>query len=165
MNKQTPLVVVGSVIRHKGKLLAIKRAKPPYAGLLSLPGGKVEFCEHISAAALRETKEETGLDCKFEKMLGTFSEILHQPDGTKRHFIVFVAELNAPNFDVVESNEGQLVWIEESKWETVKDQFIASDYHIVKEFLASDSKMEMREVKMSEKRNGDETIYELEEFK
>ena len=161
-----PMVVISSIVRRQGKILAIRRAKPPYAGLLSLPGGKLEFCEHPAAAAIREAKEETGLDCKFEKMLGAFSEVLERPDGTKHHFVMFVAELTAPSFDFIECEEGKLTWIEESSWPQVKAELITSDWRIVREFLfEADSKMEMREVKIIEKHNQDKITYYLEEFK
>ena len=170
MAQTSPMVVVSSVIRRQGKILVIKRAKPPYAGLLSLPGGKLEFCEHPAAAALREAKEETGLDCRFEKMLGAFSEVLEQPNDAKRHFVMFVAELTAPSFDFTESSEGTLAWINEAEWQSqrVKDEFIASDWRVVDEFLFNakpNSHMQMREIKISEKHEDDKTTYELVEFK
>ncbi|MBI4406661.1 NUDIX hydrolase, partial [Candidatus Micrarchaeota archaeon] len=128
--KPTPTVVIACIVRHKGKILLIKRKKPPYAGLLSMPGGKVEFGEHPIAAALRETKEETGLEGRFEKMLGVFSEVLEAPQ--RDHFIIFVCLLTAPSFEVNNSSEGELVWIEENNWNSVKSDLIPSDWRIVK---------------------------------
>ncbi len=37
----------------------------------NLPGGKVEFCEGLEAAALREFQEETGLEAAIIRLLAT----------------------------------------------------------------------------------------------
>jgi ADP-ribose pyrophosphatase YjhB (NUDIX family) len=46
---------------RSGKVLLVKRGKPPFKGLWSLPGGGVEPGESMGEAALREAMEETGL--------------------------------------------------------------------------------------------------------
>lgn len=164
-SRKTPMVVVACVVRHGGKLLLIKRAKPPYSGLLSMPGGKIEFGEHVVAAALRETMEEAGIGCKFEKMLGVFSEILEASNGGKMHFIVFVCSLATPSLEVRASDEGELVWIDESKWDEIKKVTVPSDWRIVKDFLfEKNSQMEIREVKMCEEVKNGKICYNLEEF-
>lgn len=164
-SKKRPTVVAACIIRNSGKILLIKRAKPPYVGLLSMPGGKIEFGEHVVEAALRETMEETGLECKFEKMLGVFSEILQAPNGGKMYFIVFVCSLAAPSLEVRTSDEGELVWIDEGKWDEIKKAAVPSDWRIVKDFLfEKNSQMEIREVKMCAKEENGETCYSMEEF-
>jgi ADP-ribose pyrophosphatase YjhB (NUDIX family) len=45
-----------------GRVLLIQRARPPYAGLWTLPGGRLEPGETAEAAAAREVKEELGVD-------------------------------------------------------------------------------------------------------
>lgn len=53
---------VGAIVRDQaGRLLLIRRARPPAAGLWSLPGGRVEAGELDAAAVVREVREETGL--------------------------------------------------------------------------------------------------------
>ena len=43
-------------------VLLIRRGKPPRQGEWSLPGGRIEWGERTADAALRELKEETGVD-------------------------------------------------------------------------------------------------------
>ena len=48
------------------KVLLVKRGRPPFAGLWSLPGGKLEGEEAPREAARRELKEETGIEAEVE---------------------------------------------------------------------------------------------------
>ena len=48
------------------KVLLVKRARPPFAGLWSLAGGKREGQEAPREAARRELKEETGIEADVE---------------------------------------------------------------------------------------------------
>jgi 8-oxo-dGTP diphosphatase len=45
----------------RSRVLLIQRANPPYHGLWTLPGGRLEAGETPEAAAARELKEELGL--------------------------------------------------------------------------------------------------------
>lgn len=56
------LACAGAVVRDEtGRLLLVRRAHPPDAGLWSLPGGRIEPGETAECAAAREVAEETGL--------------------------------------------------------------------------------------------------------
>jgi len=52
-------------------VLLVRRARPPYAGLWSLPGGKTEANETARDAVRRELKEETGLEAEIEGVVDT----------------------------------------------------------------------------------------------
>lgn len=47
----------------RDRVLLIQRARAPYLGLWTLPGGRLEPGETPEEAAVREVREEVGLDC------------------------------------------------------------------------------------------------------
>lgn len=60
-----PVAAVGVVCFDRdGNVVLIRRANPPRQGEWAIPGGKIEFGETSHAAALRELREETGLEAK-----------------------------------------------------------------------------------------------------
>src|SRR5512134_3808373 len=56
-----PLVGVGVVVVRDGRVLLIRRDKPPRRGEWSLPGGLQKLGETVFEAASREVMEETGV--------------------------------------------------------------------------------------------------------
>jgi len=65
------VLCAGSVVVVGGRLLLVRRARPPDAGRWSLPGGRVEEGETLEEAARRETLEETALEVRIRHLLGT----------------------------------------------------------------------------------------------
>ena len=62
--------VAGFVVNSKDELLMIKEKDGPTKakGLWKLPGGLVDRAENVEIAAIREVREETGLDCEFVRL-------------------------------------------------------------------------------------------------
>ena len=54
---------------HKGTLLLVKQTFADMGRFWSLPGGKVEAGETLAEAAIRETKEETGITVALGRVL------------------------------------------------------------------------------------------------
>jgi 8-oxo-dGTP diphosphatase len=59
-----PVPTVGVVCLRGDQVLLIKRGTPPRLGQWSLPGGRMEWGETTVTTALRELKEETGVEAE-----------------------------------------------------------------------------------------------------
>lgn len=57
-----PRIGIGVVVWRDDKVLLVQRGQPPHEGFWALPGGKQELGETIFEGAVREVREETGLD-------------------------------------------------------------------------------------------------------
>ena len=61
------------------KVLLIERGWEPYKGTWAFPGGFLNMDETAEQGALRELKEETGLDLRYIKQVGAFSDVNRDP--------------------------------------------------------------------------------------
>ena len=69
---RNPLPTVDIVIETERGIVLVKRKNPPYGW--ALPGGFVDYGESLELAAVREAKEETGLDVVLVRQLYTYSD-------------------------------------------------------------------------------------------
>lgn len=73
-----PVPAVGVVCFRGEDVLLIRRARPPRQGEWSLPGGRIEPGERAVEAALRELREEAGVEARLEGLIdvvdGVFPE-------------------------------------------------------------------------------------------
>jgi 8-oxo-dGTP diphosphatase len=84
-----PFLAVSAAIVRAGKILLVRRARPPAQGLFSLPGGVVEIGETLVEAVIREVREETSLTIEPVALAGFRETIGRDPDGrVERHFVV-----------------------------------------------------------------------------
>jgi 8-oxo-dGTP diphosphatase len=75
-----PFLGASAIVVHDGDLLMVQRAKEPRRGLWALPGGSVEPGELVIEAAVRELREETGLEGAAGSLVGfteQFSDDVH----------------------------------------------------------------------------------------
>jgi 8-oxo-dGTP diphosphatase len=93
---QTPLVGVGAVIVRDRRVLLIRRGQAPLLGEWSLPGGVLECGETLREAAVREAREETGLEVETVDMLGVYERIIPGDDGRTRYHYVLIDFLCRP---------------------------------------------------------------------
>jgi len=73
INYKNPLPVVASaVINKENKILIIRRNLEPGMNKWALPGGFIELGETPEEAAVRELKEETGIDSNIIHLIGVY---------------------------------------------------------------------------------------------
>jgi len=87
---EAPIVGVGAVIVHKGRVLLIERANEPLKGEWSLPGGALELGETLQEGVVREVEEETGLRVTPLAVAEVFDRIARDEDGHVRYHFVLV---------------------------------------------------------------------------
>jgi 8-oxo-dGTP diphosphatase len=77
-----PRLTVDSLTRaDDGRLLLVRRGRPPFPGRWALPGGFVETGETTESACVRETREETGVEVEIRGLAGVYSRPDRDPRG------------------------------------------------------------------------------------
>jgi 8-oxo-dGTP diphosphatase len=69
-----PKLAVGAIISDdNGHIVLVRRAIEPGYGKWVFPGGYVDRGEEVQLAAVREAREETGLEIRLERLLNIYS--------------------------------------------------------------------------------------------
>ena len=69
-----PKVAVGTIIADdRGHIVLVKRAIEPGYGMWVFPGGYVDRGEDVKVAAIREAREEAGLDIELGELINVYS--------------------------------------------------------------------------------------------
>ena len=96
-----------TVLRHQDHFLLLKRAKPPNRGKFVPVGGKLEPFEDPYSAAIRETREETGIVVDQLKYAGVLIE--SSPTEYNWQCNIYLADI--PFHDPPPCDEGELTWV------------------------------------------------------
>jgi ADP-ribose pyrophosphatase YjhB (NUDIX family) len=105
--------VNAAVVNEEGDLLLIRRTDN---GNWALPGGAIDLGESVTQAAVRETLEETGIDCEVTGIVGIYSDprhvILYTSDGEVRQEFSIVLTARALGGQPTPSSESSDVrWV------------------------------------------------------
>jgi ADP-ribose pyrophosphatase YjhB (NUDIX family) len=76
------------VVVHEGRVLLIRRGKPPLQGRWVVPGGTVELGETLEEAVVRELREETGLEVRPRELVTVFDRILRDDGAVRYHYVI-----------------------------------------------------------------------------
>lgn len=101
---------VGVIIQDRAGRILLEKRKD--CGMWGLPGGKIEPGETIEQAAMRESKEETGLDTQITALIGVYSDpgtriVTYLDNGDVAHLIdiILAAKITGGSLSVSEESE------------------------------------------------------------
>ncbi len=80
-----PVPCAGVVCLRGDEVLLIRRGRPPKQGEWSLPGGRIEPGERAIDAALRELREETGVEAEITGLLDVVDGVFPEAG---RHYVL-----------------------------------------------------------------------------
>jgi ADP-ribose pyrophosphatase YjhB (NUDIX family) len=104
------------VLNDAGQVLTIHRSDNDN---WAVPGGAMELGETLAACGVRETKEETGIDCEITGLVGIYTDpkhvILYTSDGEARQEFSVLFTARAVGGEPTPSDESRdVVWVERS---------------------------------------------------
>ncbi len=109
-----PFLAVSAAIVRDGRVLVVRRARPPAYGLFTLPGGVVEAGETLHEAIAREVSEETAIMIEPVALAGHREAIVRDASGrVERHFVILAFAARWISGDAVLNHElAEARWIE-----------------------------------------------------
>ena len=105
------------VVNGAGSILLIRRTDN---GNWALPGGAIDLAESVAQAAVRETLEESGIECEITGIVGIYSDprhvILYTSNGEVRQEFSIVLTARAVDGKPTPSSESSEVrWVPASE--------------------------------------------------
>jgi 8-oxo-dGTP diphosphatase len=100
-----PIVGCLAVAKRGDKILLVQRSKAPGIGKWGFPGGHLEMGETVQECAVRELREETGIDAEAVAVLTAFDFITRDDAGNpSRHFtlIAVLCDWRAGDGELIE---------------------------------------------------------------
>ncbi|MFE5567518.1 NUDIX hydrolase [Amycolatopsis japonica] len=100
----------------EGRILMIRRTDND---LYSIPGGQLELGETLSQAAVREVREETGIECEVTGVVGLYSNpnhVIAYDDGeVRQEFSICFRACKVGGFLRKSSESKEVLWVYKSE--------------------------------------------------
>ena len=103
------LGAAGLVINQQGQWLVVKKAYSGLKGRWSLPAGFVDAGETVDQAVVREIKEETGIDCEVEGLIGFRTGVIR--NDISDNMAIFLARPRHEQITVARNELLEVAWL------------------------------------------------------
>ncbi len=112
-----PLVGVGAVVVHEGRVLLVQRAKEPAKGRWSIPGGLIEVGETLHEAVVREVQEETGLLVEPIQLIELLDRVYREEGRVRYHYVIadYLCRVVGGTLSAA-SDAAAVRWVERAEW-------------------------------------------------
>jgi ADP-ribose pyrophosphatase YjhB (NUDIX family) len=114
---QAPLVGVGAVVVHEGRVLLVRRGNEPLKGHWTLLGGLLELGESVVEGVARETREETGLVVEPLELVELIDRIHREAGRVRYHYVIadYLCRVTGGELRAA-SDADQVRWVERAEW-------------------------------------------------
>ena len=86
---EQPLIGLGAIVWKEGRVLMVKRGRPPGEGVWSLPGGLQQVGETVAEGVRREIAEETGVEIELLGLVEVVDSVRRDAAGqVQYHFTI-----------------------------------------------------------------------------
>ncbi|RDY27273.1 NUDIX domain-containing protein [Romboutsia weinsteinii] len=121
------------ITNENGDILLQKRNR--YDEIWGLPGGAIEIGESIEEAAIREVKEETGIDVRVEHLIGVYSKYFAEyENGDKAQTICYLFKGNIVGGDL-EVDESETFELKFFAKDNIPKLFVQQHEDMINDFL------------------------------
>ena len=135
---QTPLVGVGAVVVHEGRVLLVRRGSEPLKGHWTLPGGVLEVGETLVEGVVREVREETGLLVEPLELVELVDRIHHErihPESgleagreagrVRYHYVIADYLCRVTGGELRAASDADAVrWVEQAEWNAPRQTLV-----------------------------------------
>ena len=107
-----PVPGVGVAVVDGDRILLVRRGRGANAGMWAVPGGKVDYGETLRQAAVREVREETGLEVRLGPVVWV-GDSFGPGDPPEWHYTLvdFLAEPAGPAPPVAADDAAEVRWV------------------------------------------------------
>jgi len=114
---EVPLLGVGGVVVHEGRVLLVQRGREPLKGQWSLPGGLLEVGESLESGVIREVEEETGLRVQPVQLIELLDRIHREGGRVRYHYVIADYLCRVTGGDLRAASDAAAVrWVERAEW-------------------------------------------------
>jgi len=127
--KVAVIIIATKNINGKKYLLVQERTKEPYFGYYGFITGKIRFGEKVSEAAMRELKEESGLEEGevLVKRIVHDHVVLEDTGDLVEDKMFYVVLIKNPKGELVDTKNGKNKWITVERFKNLKKKYYNED--------------------------------------